>query len=128
MTDFYTLCAITIISIAIVMFLKKLRSDSALFLTFLLGIILLRQAMLAFNEKGKILQDFLKSGTFSQYGNVILKAFGISILVEILSDFCKEAGEVSIAKNVEFLGKIEILTLSIPLVEKILDIVKQIIY
>ena len=126
MMDLFVLCGITTISVVIIIFLKRLKSDLSLPLSLLLGIVLLRQALNLLGENEALFKKISGNTAFFQYGDILLKAFGISIIIELLSDFCKEAGENTIATKIELLGKIEIIVLSIPLIEKILDIVKNI--
>ena len=57
----------------------------------------------------------------------LLKALGIAVLTQISSDLCRECGEASIASSVEMIGKIEILLLSIPLIEKIMALAQELI-
>ena len=59
------------------------------------------------------------SGT-SEYVETILKGLGIVILTQISSDICRDSGEATLAGQVETVGKLELLLLSIPLIEKIL--------
>ncbi len=127
MINILTLCGIIILSVIVIVFLKRVKNDFVLPLSFLLGILLLRQALHTLESEGGLLKRLFENNPFSEYGNVILKAFGISLVVQLLSDFCKDAGESSISTKIELLGKIEIIILSLPLVEKILDIVKNII-
>ena len=127
MIKLFAVCGITTISVIIIIFLKKLKSDIVLPLSLLLGIVLLRQAVNTFKDNSVLLENLSKHITFSEYGNILLKAFGISIIIELLSDFCREAGELTIANKIELVGKIEIIVLSLPLIEKILEIVKTLI-
>ncbi len=128
MNEIYILCGITTLSVIIIIFLKKLKSDTALPLSLLLGIVLLRQALNIFRENKTFFERIAGDTAFTQYGNIIAKAFGITIIIELLSEFCKEAGENSIAAKIELLGKIELVVLSLPLIENILEIVKKIIF
>ena len=59
------------------------------------------------------------SGT-SEYVETILKGLGIVILTQISSDICRDSGEATLAGHIETVGKLELLLLSIPLIEKIL--------
>ena len=52
---------------------------------------------------------------------VILKALGITYITYISSEICKNAGENSIASQVEFMGRMEIMLLCLPFFEKILS-------
>ena len=59
------------------------------------------------------------SGT-AQYLETILKGLGIVILTQICSDVCRDSGEGTLATHIETVGKVELLLLCIPLIEKIL--------
>jgi len=52
--------------------------------------------------------------------SLLLKALGITLLCKICGDICRDCGENAIASGVETVGKIELLILCIPLLEKIL--------
>ena len=52
---------------------------------------------------------------------VILKALGITYITYISSEICKNAGENSIASQVEFMGRTEIMLLCLPFFEKLLS-------
>ena len=79
MINILTLCGITVLSVVIIVFLKKVKSDFALPLSFLLGILLLRQALHTLEAGGGLLKKLFENNPFSEYGNLILKAFVISI-------------------------------------------------
>lgn len=127
MINLYTLCGITTIAVIIIIVLKKAKSEFVLPLSLLFGIILLRQALNLLREHEMFFKTLLEATSFNEYWKIIVKAFGVSIIIEVLSDFCKEAGENSIASKIELLGKIEIIALSFPLIEKLLETVKTII-
>lgn len=127
MINLYVLCGITTIVVIIIIVLKKVKSEFVLPLSLLFGIILLRQALNLLHEHEVFFKNLVEAANFNVYWNVILKAFGVSMIIEVLSDFCKEVGENSIASKIELLGKIEIIVLSFPLIEKLLEIVKTII-
>ncbi|MBE6601629.1 MAG: hypothetical protein E7637_03880 [Ruminococcaceae bacterium] len=54
------------------------------------------------------------------YFEVLLKALGIAFLTQYAAELCRACGEGGLAHSVELVGKIEILLLCIPLMEKIL--------
>ncbi|MBP0979268.1 MAG: stage III sporulation protein AD [Oscillospiraceae bacterium] len=58
-----------------------------------------------------------------EYSLIILKSLGIAFVVQLISDICKDAGETAIASKLELAGKISILILSLPLFEKIISII-----
>lgn len=75
--------------------------------------------------------DFIKSldggQNYEVYYEIMLKGLGIAILSESASDICRDCGELSLATKVELASKIAMLLLSIPLLEAILDLSKEMI-
>ena len=61
-----------------------------------------------------------KSAGASQYMETVLKGLGIVILTQISADICRDSGEGTLATHIETVGKLELLLLSIPLIEEIL--------
>ena len=68
-----------------------------------------------------------KSGINTVHMKIVLKIIGISYLCHFASDICKDAGEAAISGKIELGGKIVILTLSMPIIYSLLEIVNKII-
>ncbi|MBQ3100844.1 MAG: hypothetical protein IJC50_07640 [Clostridia bacterium] len=62
---------------------------------------------------------------FSELYIIMLKALGIALLSETASDICKDCNESSLASKVETAAKISMLILSLPLLNSILEISKE---
>ncbi len=73
--------------------------------------------------------DFIKNldggQNYESYYEIMLKGLGIAILSESASDICRDCGEISLASKVELASKVSILLLSIPLLEAILGLSKE---
>lgn len=67
------------------------------------------------------LQD--KTGIDGKYFEILLKAVGIALLGELSSLICIDAGNSSLGKILQVLSSAVILWLSIPLLEKLLELV-----
>ena len=67
------------------------------------------------------LRELTGSGGIAEYFNIILKVLGISFLVQIGADICRDLGEESIASKVEFAGKAVILALVLPVLKSVID-------
>lgn len=120
------ICGITVLSVIVVIFLKQLKSSIALPLTMIFGIVLLRQAVSLISNEIGFFTDFTKEIYFADSSKMILKVFGISLIIETTSDICKDAGENSLASKIELVGKAEIFVLSLPLIKKALELIKNI--
>ena len=66
------------------------------------------------------LRELTGSSEINEYFNIILKILGISFLVQIGADICRDLGEESIASKVEFAGKAVILVIVLPVLKSII--------
>ncbi len=66
-------------------------------------------------------------GINSSYMVTIVKIIGISYLVSIAAELCKDAGENAIAAKIELGGKLIILAMSVPVISRLLSLVREII-
>ena len=64
-----------------------------------------------------------KTGVDSTFFQILLKAVGVSLLGETASLICIDAGNSSLGKIVQMLTSAVVLWLSLPLLEKLLDLV-----
>lgn len=63
----------------------------------------------------------------SAYMITVVKIIGISYLVCITAELCKDAGENAIATKIELGGKLIILAMSVPIINHLIGLVKEII-
>lgn len=62
-----------------------------------------------------------------EYMDVVLRALGIALICELTALFCRDLGENTLAEGVQLFGKLEILVLSLPLVDKVLEMAKELL-
>lgn len=63
----------------------------------------------------------------NEYMEIVLKALAISYMTQIASELCDECGEKNIAFAIETIGKIELIILSLPLINKIISMSEEMI-
>ena len=116
-----------IASIAILK-LKSIRPEIALALGIAASLIL---ALYGLKEMKQILNVFetirAYSGITKSYFQILLKLIGISFLCEFTSDICKDSGQTTIGKQIEFIGKMSILIVSIPIFQALLETIQKLI-
>lgn len=59
--------------------------------------------------------------------NVMLKALGVGLIVEMSSLICADAGNAALSKTMQILGAIAVLWLSIPLINSLIELLQQIL-
>lgn len=58
----------------------------------------------------------------AQYLTLMAKVIGISVVVEAAANTCRDCAETALASKVEFVGKIAIVSLALPIVQEILKL------
>ena len=122
------LCALTLLGVGAALILKQWKSD--LLPLFRISLLVVGGALL-FSLVAPILEVlqslFDGSGVSLPHGKNLLKALGIALLAEFCADICRESGESGAASIVELTGKLEILLLSLPLLEEILTAARELL-
>lgn len=54
--------------------------------------------------------------------SILFKSVGICFITQFASDSCKDVGEISLASKIETIGKISMLTISLPLFKEVTKI------
>ncbi len=71
------------------------------------------------------LKNLTELSGISGYAEFLIKALGIAILTETCAEICRESGETSAANGVELAGKVELLLLSLPLINEVLSTARE---
>lgn len=67
------------------------------------------------------------AGIDSAYISVLLKALAVCYMTQLASDCCRDGGEAAIASKIDFAGRIAVLLISVPLFERLLGLIKDLI-
>ena len=68
-----------------------------------------------------------KSNINSSYIQILLKITGIAILTEYAVSICKDSGEMAIANKIDLGGKVIIISISIPIIIALLEVIIKIL-
>ena len=101
-------------------------------ISLLLSLAVCAMAMIAGLAFWRPVIDFLKKiQTFSnldeEYVSIILKVVGIGIITEIASLICKDAGNESFGKALQFFASVVALWMAVPIFEKLLTLLDTIL-
>lgn len=118
---------IGIISLIVLIIIKQYRPEFSVFISIVAGIIIFSLVFERISGIINILRTLTnKIGVNSTYISILLKITGIAILTEFAVSLCKDAGETAIANKVDFGGKIIIISISIPIIVALLEIIVQV--
>ncbi len=117
-----------IIAVSLIIILKQQKQEIALLCVVASSVIMLT---FIFDDLKNVISLIDKlvvdSAIDSSFLKIILKVIGISYMVEFGKDICKDAGESAIANKIEMAGKVIIVSLSIPVIASLLDIVAELV-
>lgn len=115
---------IIIISLIVIIFLKRTNGSFALLVTICAGIIILS---IISSDLFKIIDNLTalsnQIGVIQPFVNIMLKALGLSLLAQFVGDLCRDSGEITLANQTEIASKVVILITILPLFDAVLDIV-----
>ncbi|MBQ9510895.1 MAG: hypothetical protein IJR55_04315 [Clostridia bacterium] len=106
---------------------RAIKPDFAVFVGVAAAIVLLGAAVSAVAPLVGFVYEIAQESAFSVYMATILKALGISVLAQVVSDICRDCGEGAVAARVEFCAKCAILLLGLPVIKSLMEMSKEIL-
>ncbi|MDQ5983674.1 MAG: hypothetical protein RUMPE_00698 [Eubacteriales bacterium SKADARSKE-1] len=120
------LIGIALVAAILSVMLKKYTPEYAIVLSILTSIflfgIILSNVTLAID---KVKNLITLAGMPMEYAMILFKALGICFLAQFSADSCNDAGETALASKIEFVAKIIIIILSLPLFEEVIKMVTK---
>lgn len=119
---------IGLIALIIIILLKQYKPEFALYISILTGALILFLVMDELSGIVSLLQSFAnKVSINSSFLLILIKITGIAFLSEFAVSICKDAGETAIASKMEIGTKIIIISMSIPIISSLLEIILEIL-
>ena len=119
---------IALIALVIIIMLKQYRPEYAIFISILTGILILFLVMDRLTGIINLIQSIEdKFSINTQFIALLIKITGIAFLSEFAVGICKDSGEAAIASKIEIGSKIIIISMSIPIISSLLEIILKIL-
>lgn len=118
------IAAIAIAAVFLAMQFKNGKTEYALYISLATCILIFTIGLGKIKPIIEILQK-LQNYTHiqSSYISLLIKIVGITYIAEFASELCKDSGHSAIAGQVEFVAKLSILGISLPIIVSLLDTV-----
>lgn len=118
---------IALIALIIIIMLKQYRPEYAVFISILTGVLILLLVMDKLTGIIDLIQSIQdKFSINTQFISILIKITGIAFLAEFAVSICKDSGEAAIASKIELGSKIIIISMSIPIISSLLEVVLKI--
>ena len=119
---------IALIALIIIVMLKQYRPEYAIFISIMTGILILLLVMDRLTGIINLIQSIEdKFSINTQFIALLIKITGIAFLSEFAVSICKDSGEAAIASKIELGSKIIIISMSIPIISSLLEIILKIL-
>ena len=117
---------IGIVAIVLATQFKSTRTEFATYISVAACIIIL---FIGTSKLSSIIDGISKIQSFIKinptYLSILLKIVGITYIAEFASALCKDAGYSAIASQIELVGKLTILAISMPILLALLDLINE---
>lgn len=128
MEDVIKIAGIGLVSLILIIIIKQYRPEFALYISLIAGAIILYLALDKISNVINLLRQICdKSGVNSQFISLLIKMTGIAYLAEFAISICKDSGESTIANKVELGSKAIIISMSIPIIYNLLEVILKIL-
>lgn len=119
---------IALVALIIIILLKQYRPEFVIYVSLLTGVIILFLVMDKLTGIINLLQSLAnKTSINSTFLALLIKITGIAFLSEFAVSICKDSGEAAIASKIEIGTKIIIISMSIPIISSLLEIILKIL-
>lgn len=119
---------IALIGLIIIIMLKQYRPEYAIFVSILTGALILFLVMDRLTGIINLIESIQnKFSINTQFIALLIKITGISFLSEFAVSICNDSGEAAIASKIELGSKIIIISMSIPIISSLLEIILKIL-
>ena len=128
MSEVIKIIGIGLIAVIIIIIVKQYKPEFAIYISIIAGALILLISLQKIGEIVTLIQSISeKSGINGEFLSILLKITGISILAEFAISVCKDSGESAIASKIEMGSKVIIISLSIPIISSLLELMINIL-
>ena len=127
MDSIIKIIGIGFIALITIIIIKQYRPEFSIYISLLAGVLILFIVMDKLTGIINLLQSItLKSGINKEFLAILLKITGIAFLSEFAISICKDSGESAIASKVELGSKVIIMSMSIPIITNLMELILKI--
>ena len=128
MDEVIKIIGIGLISLIIIIIIKQYKPEFAIYVSIISGIIII---YMIFNKLEGIINLLKmisnKSGINNNFLDLLIKITGIAFLAEFAINLCKDSGEGAIASKIEMGTKVIIVSMSIPIISSLLEVITKLL-
>ena len=126
--DIIKIIGVGLIALIILIIVRQYKPEFTIYISIAAGAIIIFMTLDKLSAIINILNSLSKkSGLNAEYLAILLKITGIAILTEFAVSICKDSGETAIANKIDFGGKVIIISMSVPIISALLELIINIL-
>lgn len=119
---------IALVALIIIILLKQYKPEFTIYISLLTGVLILILVMDELTGIMNLIQTIASKASINQqFLTILIKITGIAFLSEFAVSICKDSGEGAIASKIELGSKIIIISMSIPILSSLLEIILKVL-
>ena len=108
--------------------LKQYKPEFSMYITLITGMLMLGAAVSAVKPALDMISSYIEiADPDSEYAEILIKTLAVCYLTQMAGESCSDAGETSIAAKIALAGKIAVVLIALPLFEKLMEVIKQLL-
>ena len=108
--------------------LKQYKPEFSMYITLITGMLMLGAAVSAVKPALDMISSYMEiADPDSEYAEILIKTLAVCYLTQMAGESCSDAGETSIAAKISLAGKIAVVLIALPLFEKLMEVIKQLL-
>lgn len=128
MTEIIKIIGIGFMALVIIIILKQYKPEFAIYVSIIAGILILFLTIDKITGIINLLQSISdKTYINKNFLNILIKTTGIAVLTEFAVSVCNDSGEKAIASKIEIGSKVIIITMSMPIITSLLELIIEIL-
>ena len=127
MIESFKICAVAILFTSLCVVIKHFRAEFIIPTRVAVTIIICGVVITLIDPIIEYFNSIMGQTLPLEYMKIILKSLAIAFIVQISSEICRDCGENNIASGIETIGKIEIILLSLPMINNIISMSRELL-
>ena len=126
--DIIKIIGVGLIALIIIIIVKQYRPEFTIYVSLIAGAMILMLVMDKISAIINLLSNLSsKTAINNEFLVLLIKITGIAFLTEFAVSICKDSGESAIANKIDIGGKVIIISMSIPIIARLLETVVKIL-
>ena len=126
--DIIKIIGIGLIALIVIIILKQYRPEFAIYASIIAGVMILALSLEKITGIINLLQSISEKTYINQkFLSILIKITGIAFLTEFAVSVCADAGEKAIASKIEIGSKVIIITMSLPIITSLLELIVELL-